>query len=371
VTGRPAPAVSREPYWDNVRFVAIALVVVGHAIEPMTDSTVMTALYVAIYAFHMPLFAFVSGRFASAGPAGPARHGKLVTQLVVPYLVFNVIWFAVRTVVEGDVSLDLARPYQHLWFLVALVTWRLLLPVFAALRYPVTASVLVSVAAGYVGSVGVVFDSGKVFGMLPFFVLGWAVRERGLPGWATGLVRDTTALRAAAAALLAVPALAAYLLAGPVQDLGLRAWVRMAENYADIGFPQWWAGGVRLVLLAVAAVLMTAVLALVPRGAGRMTGWGGATMYVYMLHLFPLYLVEQRTDALDWFDSLPKLALLVVAAVAFTAVLSSRPVRRLTGPVVEPRVSWLLSAQARGGAPRPAPAGPVPVPAGPQERIRA
>jgi len=68
----PSKRAAREPFWDNVRFVAIALVVVGHSVEKLADSDLMAALYFVIYAFHMPLFAFVCGRFASATAVPPS-----------------------------------------------------------------------------------------------------------------------------------------------------------------------------------------------------------------------------------------------------------------------------------------------------------
>jgi fucose 4-O-acetylase-like acetyltransferase len=343
-TGRTQPAAGRDPFWDNARWFAILLVVVGHTIEKQADSDVMAALYLAIYAFHMPLFAFLSGRFSSAGPGSRASYGKLVTNLVVPYLVFNVLWFLLRSVVQGDVRLDLAAPYQHLWFLVALLAWRLALPLVAALRYPLTTSVVVAVGAGYTASIGPVFDSGKILGMLPFFVLGWVVRDRGLPAWARGRRWATPQVKVLAAAVLLAAPLAAYTWIDHTRELRLRSWTQMTFNYAELGAPEWWAGGVRLVLVALALLLGASVLVLVPRGRNRITDWGSATMYVYMLHLFPIYLLRRETGFFEWFDSLPALALLVVAGIALTAVLSTTVVRQIFRPVVEPDVRWLLAA---------------------------
>ena len=103
----------------------------------------MAALYLAIYAFHMPLFAFLSGRFSSAGPGTTAlREARHEPGRAVPGLQRHLVRPA--PVVQGDARLDLAAPYQHLWFLVALFAWRLALPLVAALRYPLTASVLVA-----------------------------------------------------------------------------------------------------------------------------------------------------------------------------------------------------------------------------------
>ena len=79
--GRVAP---RDAYWDHVRLLAIALAVVGHSIEKLDESGAMYALDLFIYAFHMPLFALVSGVFAKAEPLTRRDGGRVVTRLLVP-----------------------------------------------------------------------------------------------------------------------------------------------------------------------------------------------------------------------------------------------------------------------------------------------
>lgn len=53
--------------FDNIKFVAILLVVIGHAIEIVArdrgESDMFLSLYTFIYTFHMPLFIFISGLF--------------------------------------------------------------------------------------------------------------------------------------------------------------------------------------------------------------------------------------------------------------------------------------------------------------------
>ncbi|WP_138756799.1 acyltransferase family protein [Modestobacter altitudinis] len=256
----------RDPYWDNVRFVAVVLVVVGHAVEDFTSSATMTALYFVIYAFHMPLFAFVAGHFAKAGPITADTAFSSVRQLVVPYVVSSVIWFGLRRAAEGSARLDLGSPYSFLWFLVALALWRAMLPYLVSLRYPVLISVAISVGAGYAGSVGPTFETGKIFGMLPFFVLGWATRER---CWTTSPVfgrLTARSTRVGAVVILAGALALAYLHIDGIRDLRLRPWVRMAANYDDLGRPEWWAGVVRVALAGLAPLLGACVLSLVPRG---------------------------------------------------------------------------------------------------------
>lgn len=54
--------------FDNIKFLAIVLVVIGHAINFLTSSKgnmLEKSLYITIYSVHMPLFIFLSGLFLS------------------------------------------------------------------------------------------------------------------------------------------------------------------------------------------------------------------------------------------------------------------------------------------------------------------
>ncbi len=353
---RSLSASRRIPFWDTTRYVAITLVVVGHAIEKQRGSALMEALYITIYAFHMPLFAFVSGRFASAGPGKPGSAGRLINQLVLPYVIFSVIWFVLRSVVEGDVGFNLVSPFWHLWFLVALAVWRLLLPALASLRHPLAVSVLVSCVAGYMSGVGgPTFDSGRIFGMLPFFVLGWVLQERGLPEWATAPWWSSRAPKVLAALLLFGAFLLCYRWADRMNEWNVRAWTQMSGNYDALQVSEWWAGFVRLGLLGIAVVLGASALLLMPRTDGLLARWGANTMYVYLLHGFLLYLLREYTDVFAWFDSAPRFLLLIALAVGWSTLLSAPAIRTVFRPLVEPRAAWLFRPQT----PQVAPAGPL------------
>ncbi len=50
--------------WDNLKFILITLVVVGHFSERFAStSDICKSIFLFIYAFHMPLFLFISGMF--------------------------------------------------------------------------------------------------------------------------------------------------------------------------------------------------------------------------------------------------------------------------------------------------------------------
>jgi len=90
-TRKTPPAVTRvgaeRTQWiDSAKGIGILLIFFGHVYSTVTPS----ALYVYIYAFHVPLFFFISGLTLrpAAGPLGNVVQKKLRT-LIVPYL-----WYA-------------------------------------------------------------------------------------------------------------------------------------------------------------------------------------------------------------------------------------------------------------------------------------
>ena len=319
--GAALSARPRVPLWDTTRFVAITLVVIGHAIQRLiADSDAALVAYLFIYAFHMPLFALISGYFSKPGPPNERRMQRVITDIVIPYLIFESIWTAVQAIVEGNWTLNPTRPSWTLWFLLALGIFRLVLPYLALVRWPLLWAVLISVGVGYFDNVGATFSLARALGILPFFVLGWKLHEWGLVDrWR--LAAPPTALVRSIAVLV------------------LAAWLAVLIIFID----EWWASLVRLALIGLAVLLSAAVLVLVPRRAVAVTPLGQATMYVYLLHSFVLYPIRESgviggDDRSGW----PWLVGMIVAAIVITLALSTRPVRRAFRPLVEPRPRWLF-----------------------------
>jgi hypothetical protein len=58
-------AAERDPFFDNAKYLAIVLVAMGHSWEPLqAGSRTVEALYITVYAFHMPAFIIISGCFS-------------------------------------------------------------------------------------------------------------------------------------------------------------------------------------------------------------------------------------------------------------------------------------------------------------------
>lgn len=343
------PPPTRVPFWDNARFAAIVLVVLGHAIQRLTyDSDAAEAVYLLVYAFHMPLFALVSGYFSSAAEPTRRRMARLFTDLVAPYLIFETLWTITQFLVTGRTNLDPARPSWTLWFLLALALFRLVLPYLALLRGPLVWALAISVVAGYLPSIDSTFSVSRFLGLLPFFTLGWWLRENDVVARAGLLAARPVWLRLIAAGVLAGACVLAYVFVDDWSAMRLGTWFFFVDAYVDLDAPQWWAGGIRLAIIALALVLMTAFLALIPRRETRWTPLGRYTMYVYLLHTFVLYPFRQSGVLRGLEPVWLWIPVVVLASVVIAVVLSSRPVRRLTRPLVEPRMPWLFRDRELG-----------------------
>lgn len=343
------PAVKpriRIPFWDNARFATIVLVVIGHAIQRQTsDSNNALSLYLFIYAFHMPAFAIISGYFSKATPPGTRQMRKIVTDILLPYLIMQFIWSFVQWLVEGDPGLNLTEPHWTLWFLLALAIFRVALPYLAMLRWPLLWAVIASIAVGYAHNVDSTFSLSRTIGILPFFLLGWYLRQwRTVDWWRDLRWPAVWGIRVAALALFGAWLWVVLANIQFFRDIHLQGWFFYDDGYDRLEAGDvWWAGAIRLGLLVLAVLLSTAFYALVPRRGTIFTVFGQATMYVYLLHSFVLYPIREAGILKDDHSSAVWLLTMIFASVAISLALSSPFVRRIFRPLIEPKPDWLFT----------------------------
>ncbi|KDA05822.1 fucose 4-O-acetylase [Microbacterium sp. CH12i] len=344
ITGSLSRPRRRVPFWDNARYACIVLVVLGHAIQRLTyDSDIAMAMYLTIYAFHMPAFAIIAGYFSKSAPPSRRQMARVITDILVPYVIFELLWTLTKWLVEGQVDPNLTKPSWTLWFLLALGIFRLVLPYLALLRWPLAWSLLISIGAGYLPNVDSTFSLSRTLGFLPFFVLGWWLREHDFVNRLRLIDFRPWWLRAIAVVLLGASAFVAWNWVGVWRNINLDQWFFYADSYSDLGNDVWWSGGVRLLFIVLGVVLTSAFFILIPRRTQWWTRFGQYTMYVYLLHSFVLYPFRESGILRDAEPTWIWLPAVIVLAVAISLALATGPVRWVFRPLVEPRVRWLFS----------------------------
>lgn len=333
-------AEQRDPFLDNAKYLTIILVAIGHVWDPLRDDSRMAgALYFVLYAFHMPAFIIMSGYLSRSFTGTPRQIKRLVTGVLVPYIVFQTIYtFFMRWASDNpDREFHYQEPGFALWFLIALFLWRVTTPLWKTLRWPVPISLAIAVAAGVTPSISNDLNLERVAAFLPFFVLGLQLRSEHFQ------IIQRRRFR-----LLAVPCFAGALLvaywAVPRMSKG---WFLHDKAAQDLGAPAWVGGVMTLAVFGCGLVLTAAFLALVPRRAMWFTSLGAGTLYAYLLHIYPIKISREfEWYDMDWVDHPVSRVAITLLAVVMMTVLCTWPFRRAFRLVMEPKMEWFFKRDA-------------------------
>ena len=356
----PAPTIpatgtrKRVPLWDNARFLAVTLVVIGHSIQRMTGASDNAyIIYLLIYSFHMPAFAVISGYFSKPGPPDGTQMKRVLTDILLPYFIMEAIWTVVQFLATGSQDFNPTKASWTLWFLLALAIFRLVLPYLALIRLPLAWAVVFSIAIGYWSNVDNTFSLSRAFGILPFFVLGWQLKRwRLIDRWNDAPARASLWMRGGAVAVLAVWITVIVVNIEQFRMISLQHWFFYDASYSDMGAAVWWAGAARLGFILLATILIAAFIVLVPRTNTPLTAWGQATMYIYLLHTFVLYPIRESNLLTGENPPSWLLPLMILMGIGIALALGTPIVRRVFRPLVEPQASWLFIDRDGLKAPR-------------------
>ncbi|MGW0333935.1 acyltransferase family protein [Streptomyces sp. NPDC003011] len=340
------PGRQRDAFFDNAKYLAIVLVAVGHSWEPVKgDSRTLEALYTVVYAFHMPAFIIISGFFSRSFDMRADRLRRLITGVVVPYVVFETAYSLFKYFAghSPDREISLLDPWFLTWFLCALFVWRLTTPVWKLVRWPLPVALGIAMLATVSPEIGNDLDLQRVLQFLPYFVLGLCLKPE-----------HFRLVRRRAMRILSVPVFAAALVVGwwAVPRMNT-SWFYHRDAAQEMGAP-WWTGPVMVLALFACSLLLTACFfSWVPGRNLWFTALGAGTLYGYLLHGFLI----KGGDYAGWFDQawlhrpLGEIFVSVLAAVAVTLLCTS-PVRRLFRCAMEPTMAWAFrpdaAEQARG-----------------------
>ncbi|WP_319583033.1 acyltransferase family protein [uncultured Pseudodesulfovibrio sp.] len=313
---------ARNTRIDNAKGLLIILVVMGHLIWPVpSGDRAADGLYFFVYFFHMPMFALISGYLsrAEAGRAALVRNGRL---LLVPYVVFFAL-HALALRLMGETPYPFLQGHYGLWYLLSLFCWRMLLPYVRRVPLALSASIVLALAVGFVPFIGLDLSLSRTVVLLPFFLAGHRMREKGRA--------PTEVLSRPAGAALVV---AGLVLAWLVSGYAFQTLVYGNAPYSALGAGVGVGFTARAIQLAVAFGLGLGALALVPSGESPLTRIGRHSLHVYLLHSVLLVPYRHWPSAYGFLGS--TVWLLVPAAFVLAYVLASPLVVRWTCRLVSP-----------------------------------
>lgn len=278
----------RNYRFDNIKFILIFLVVLGHLLELPEDSATADSLYRIIYLFHIPAFIFISGYFAKFNP------GKIVRSLLCPYIILQIAYLLFHNLIiieEQEFVLQFTKPYWLLWYLMAMAFYYLLIPFFQTQDthkqiLTISVAIIVSLLAGYDSSIGYHLTLSRFLVFLPYFLAGQYFRtdhEQITDKWQSSqLLRIFTNITAFTGAVYSVfyilnTRLSSYVLYGSLHYAKL--------NYGPAN---------RLLLLLFAACWIIVLFRIVPnKKMPLLSSIGKHTFWIFILHGFVVEMVEK------------------------------------------------------------------------------
>jgi fucose 4-O-acetylase-like acetyltransferase len=329
---------SRDPFFDNAKFVAIIFVALGHVIEDLRDIEALGAVYMFIYMFHMPVFIVITGYFSRNFTFSGNKAQKLITNLAVPYVVFEVAYSTYNWAVDGaDFEITLLDPYYLTWFLIALFAWRLSTPVWQQIRWPLAVAVVISLLSG-MNELPRELDMNRMLGMLPFFVLGLMLKPEHFE-WLK---------RPAARVIGAMIMLGGLATAFVVRNRMTAEWTYWRHGNDWFNVDDATGSAMRLGLLVCSSLLVAGFLSLVPAKQRWFTRFGSLTLYTYLLHGF----FTKGMEYLGWWDAewmrtAWGLPLVLLGTITVAILLMTPPVRWLARWALEPRMPWAFTPPRR------------------------
>ncbi|WP_407553165.1 acyltransferase family protein [Streptomyces sp. Pv4-95] len=340
-TPDPAPKAGRDAFFDNAKYLAIVLVAMGHVWEPLTDgSRSAEALYMTVYAFHMPAFIIISGYFSRSFDMRKDRLQRLVTGVAVPYILFETAYAFFKRWADDDPGhpISLLDPWFLTWFLVALFIWRLTTPLWKVVRWPLPLALAIAVLASVSPDIGDDLDLQRVLQFMPFFVLGLCLRPEHFK------MVQRRAVRIASLPVFACALLMAYWAAPRMSS----AWFYHRDSAQELG-TTWWIGSVMtMALFGCSIVLVACFFAWVPTRPMWFTVLGAGTLYGYLLHGF----LAKGSRFWGWFDDYAwlhtpagEIAVTLIAGAIVTA-LCTPPVRKAFRFAMEPTMAWAFRKDA-------------------------
>lgn len=337
----------RVAKWDNAKAFLIILVVLGHAVSAyVSESQLISNIYLWLTVFHMPLFMFLTGLFSKSFVNAPKfNFNKIISYILVFYFMKITIHLTL-ILCRGKGSFRFLTEKGTPWYIfvtAVFMTVTYLIKKFNNKKVLVI-SLLLSLAVGYASEIGDVLTLSKIFTFYPYFFLGYMLRRDKLLS-----VLNKKAVRICSCGVLVIFTLGIFAFGDKLINL---RYVFSGNNpYIEFG-ADWYPFGavLRLGCYILSSVIGFAVLSVMPNSRIPVfTYIGSKTLSVYALHRQVLYVLQYTVFA-PMIAALPDYGVMLAMpgiSLLIAFVLSLKPFDYILYPCTKcgkwlaPIIKWL------------------------------
>lgn len=278
--------------FDNIKFLAILLVVIGHAINFLTESDgnlLEKSLFLTIYSIHMPLFIFISGLFLKPMDKSTKFPKQKVISFVLIGIVLRIMMSVFRLVLGKNMSYSLLDMYDSFtWFMWAMAVFIILMWLFREYNTKIILllSLLIGCMAGYDKFLGDKFALMRIVVFLPFFVAGYMIKPERLAAFLSKKWIKVVSI------FVTVGFIALFFINTDIYPY-LRPIFTGRNSFEVLDECENFGGLIRLLCYAISSLFGLAVMSLVPnKNLGIISKTGSKTLQIYFWHQFFLVLLS-------------------------------------------------------------------------------
>ncbi len=286
-----SPDKNRIYLYDNLKFFAILLVVIGHALDFLTSKSgnhLEKSLYLTIYSVHMPLFVFISGLFLKPMNA----ETKFPKQKVLYFLLLGVVLRAMvslfRLILGKKPNFAILDMYDSFaWFVGAMAAFITIVWIFrnSDKKAFFFLAVFIGCMAGYDKFLGDELALMRITVFFPFFLAGYMLTPE-------KIFEVTSRLWIKIASAGFIAGIIAVFFCTNVYSY-LRPMFTGRNSFSVLG--QYYNFGifVRIACYLISAAFVISLISLIPRK--RLTfvsDIGTKTLQIYFWHKFFLLFME-------------------------------------------------------------------------------
>lgn len=274
-------------FYDNLKFILITLVVIGHFLLLIPDVNGAKGLILFIYSFHMPLFVFVSGFFAKKikDKNGNFRLERIFGLLII-YIIFKLLfYFLVKVMFHQSMTFSLVAEIDAPWYLLAISLWFILTYLFERIKpkYLFGISIIVALFAGFDIRISDVLCLSRVLVFYPFYLAGYYISKERMEQLSQTLHQRKWQMLSVVSCVILLLLFLIF-----EKELYFMKPVFTGQNpYAILEFPfdiPLMGLITRVIMYVIATVLSIATLSIIPRRKLIFSSLGTRTIQIYVLH---------------------------------------------------------------------------------------
>lgn len=275
--------IHRDYLFDNLKFILIILVVVGHLMTSLRSIYIIKCLYLFIYFFHMPAMIFISGYFTKKS----INDGKMLKNKIFNYvLIYAIFQFILMILDEGRFSIYCGK--LGLWYLQLLIAYQLVMPVITRIKpkYSLLVSVFLCLLVGFDDYAKHTASLSRILVFLPFFLIGYYFTIEDI-----NKIRRKKITKIFGVLLFILLWLFIY---NHMVNFNFKYNMLYGkDSYDSMGVSNMLGVFIRGSWLVISTLLILSLLSLVPNKKTFYSKFGSRTLQVFLLHLILIVLLRK------------------------------------------------------------------------------